>query len=48
MTTIPTFKEATGKVIALNAPTWKHPKTSTQWSASLQTYAFSLLRLAAC
>ena len=40
MTTIPTFKEATGKVIALNAPTWKHPKTSTQRSSSLQTYAF--------
>ncbi len=37
---IPTFTEAAGRVIALNAPTWKHPKTAAQWSASLQTYAF--------
>ena len=37
---IPTFAEATERVIALNAAIWRHRKTAAQWKAHLQTYAF--------
>ena len=40
---VPTFSEAAEKVIALNAPTWRHPKTEAQWRSSLKTYAYPYL-----
>ena len=35
---MPTFAESAKRVIALNAPTWKHHKTAVQWGNSLATY----------
>ena len=40
---VPTFSEAADRVIALNAPTWRHPKTEVQWRSSLKTYAYPYL-----
>ena len=40
---VPTFSEAVDRVIALNAPTWRHPKTEVQWRSSLKTYAYPYL-----
>ena len=39
---VPTFSEAAGKVIDLNAPNWRNPKSAAQWRASLRDYAGSL------
>ena len=38
--TIPTFKEAVERVIALRHPDWRHPKTAKRWEATLRTYAY--------
>ena len=40
---MPTFPEAAERVVALNAPTWRHPKTEVQWRSSLKTYAYPYL-----
>ena len=40
---VPTFPEAAERVIALNAPTWRNPKTEAQWRSSLKTYAYPYL-----
>ena len=43
-TTIPTFRDAADKVIALHRGTWKDGgKSAAQWQASLDTYAMSRL-----
>ncbi len=40
---MPTFGEATAKVIELRKATWRNSKHLSQWSATLQTYAFPTL-----
>ena len=40
---IPTFAEATARVIELRRPTWSNPKHAAQWQSTLQTYAFPLI-----
>ena len=39
----PTFAEAAEAVIAIQAPSWRNPKSGPQWQASLQTYAYPTL-----
>ena len=41
--TAPTFEAATEAAIALHAPTWKNPRTESQWRASLATHACPVL-----
>jgi integrase len=41
--TAPTFTEATEAAIALHAPTWKNPRTESQWRASLAAHAYPVL-----
>ena len=36
---VPTFAEATAKVIALHRPGWRNAQTARDWEARLQTYA---------
>ena len=44
VTTIPTFRDAVDKVIALHRATWKDGgKSAAQWQASLNTYAMPWL-----
>ena len=44
VTTIPTFRDAVDKVIALHRATWKDGgKSAAQWQASLDTYAMRRL-----
>ena len=40
---VPTFTEASEKVIELNAPTWKNPRTESQWRASLREHAYPVI-----
>src|SRR3546814_20095322 len=37
---IPTFREATAKVLAAHRKTWKNEKHEAQWQQSLRDYAF--------
>ena len=37
---VPTFAEATGKVIEFNRPTWRSAVHADKWSSTLATYAF--------
>ena len=41
--TAPTFTEATEAAIALHAPTWKNPRTESQWRASLAAHAYPVI-----
>ena len=40
---IPTFADALDKVIAVQAPTWRNPKSEGQWRASLRDHAGALM-----
>ena len=40
---VPTFAEALDRVIAIQAPTWRNPKSEGQWRASLRDYAGPLM-----
>ncbi|MCE2463296.1 MAG: DUF4102 domain-containing protein [Dehalococcoidia bacterium] len=40
---IPTFAEATARVIELHRPTWSNPKHAAQWESTLATYAYPLI-----
>ena len=37
---VPTFAEASERVIAFNRPTWSNSKHAYQWAATLRTYVF--------
>ena len=39
----PTFREAATAVIDLHRPTWRSPKSATQWEASLRDYAYPVI-----
>ena len=40
---VPTFAEATARVIELHRPTWSNPKHAGQWRSTLETYACPLI-----
>ena len=40
---MPTSVEATARVIELRKATWRNARYSSQWSGSLETYAFATL-----
>ena len=40
---IPTFAEATARVIEFRRPTWSNPKHAAQWQSTLATYAFPVI-----
>ena len=37
---VPTFADASARVIDLRRPTWRSPKHAAQWQSTLETYAF--------
>ena len=37
---VPSFAEASARVIGLRRPTWKSSKHAAQWQSTLETYAF--------
>ena len=39
-TSVPTFEQAAGKVLAMHRPAWKSAKHAGQWAATLRTYAY--------
>lgn len=41
--TVPTFQDATAKVIEIHRPNWKNSKHAAQWQTTLQQYAFPRL-----
>ena len=40
---VPTFADALDAVLAIQAPTWRNPKSEPQWRASLRDYAGALM-----
>ena len=40
---VPTFAEALDRVIAIQAPNWRNPKSEAQWRTSLRDYAGALM-----
>ena len=40
---VPTFAEASSRVIELRRPTWSNPKHAAQWQSTLGTYAFPVI-----
>ena len=40
---VPTFAEASARVIDLRRPTWKNSKHAAQWQSTLKTYAFPVI-----
>ena len=40
---VPTFAEASARVIELRRPTWSNPKHAAQWRSTLETYAFPVI-----
>ena len=41
--TVPTFADGLDAVLAIQAPTWRNPKSEPQWRASLRDYAGALM-----
>ena len=46
--TIPTFAEAAERVIKERLPTWRNVKHGAQWSSTLETYAYPIIRGKVC
>ena len=44
---VPTFAQATARVIKLREPIWSNPKHAAQWRSTLETYAFPVIGMKA-